>query len=129
LGFWVGCDFRLSGKDALSHLLDHDLLQRSEGYETIVALRGYSPSYGACTCPICYVQVTSGFISTNSIWTSDGAFMGHVALHSKTDRALHATVLSKMLRPYLIGKETFSSSDNEFIFHKLRAELEEVEAI
>jgi hypothetical protein len=51
----------------------------------------------------------------------------HLENHSEEGRALHAAPISKMLRPYLIGKETLSIDAH--IFHKLRAELEEVGAI
>jgi hypothetical protein len=57
----------------------------------------------------------------------NGDFLVHLEDHSKEERALHAPLISNMLRPYLIGKETFARHDDAYF--KLRAELEEVGAI
>jgi hypothetical protein len=60
----------------------------------------------------------------------DGDFLVHLKHHSKVERVIHATDISKMLRPYLIGKEKFFSHNKwQHIFHEIRTELEEVGAI
>jgi hypothetical protein len=124
---FLGCDIRSSTITLSYHMVEHDLLLRSEGYETIVGLRGRWPHYGPCTCPICDVKVTRESSPTNFL-PDNAAFVEHVALHTKAERALHSQAISKMLRPYLMGMETFYFNDAH-IFHKLRAELEEVGAI
>jgi hypothetical protein len=120
---FLGCDLRHSTRDYYCHLPGHELVQRSEAYEAIVALYVNWPSYSVCTCPICDEKLAwRAYPKDLRPFNSD--FLVHLENHSKEERALHAAPISKMLRPYLIGKETFCTDAH--IFHKLRAELEEV---
>jgi hypothetical protein len=123
---FLGCDFRDSTRGFYPHIRGHELVQRSEGYETICALCRFWSVFGLCTCPICHERLTA---TGSGSCIYNGELLSHLVHHTKEERAFHATVLSKMLRPYLIGKETFCSNNDAHIFHQLRTELEEVGAI
>jgi hypothetical protein len=128
---FLGCDFRSSRRKFGCHLEYHELVQRSEGYETILGVRGSWVLFGPCTCPICHKEVTWES-SPKVLRPTNGAFLEHLEHHSKEERAAHAVDLFKMLRPYLLGKEIFCQfSDEERVatLFKIRAELEEVGAI
>jgi hypothetical protein len=121
---FLGCDFRDSTRNFARHVVDHELVERSEGYEGIIEICGWWMGWGLCTCPICHKKVARDS-NPEDLRPLNRQFLVHLENHSKEERALHAAPISKMLRPYLIGKET---SYDAYIFHKLRAELEEVAA-
>jgi hypothetical protein len=128
---FLGCDFRSSRRIFKCHLEHHELVQRSEGYETILGVCGSWVLFGPCTCPICHKKV-AWESSPKVLIPTNGAFLEHLEHHSKEERAAHAVDLFKMLRPYLLGKEIFCQlGDEERVatLFKIRAELEEGGAI
>jgi hypothetical protein len=84
-----------------AHLMQHELLQRSKGYEMIVAFLGSWIEWGVVTCPICKKRVTS--VGDN--WVQNRYFVDHVDEHTDEERIKHVADLAQMLRPYLTGKE------------------------
>jgi hypothetical protein len=100
---WVyGCGFKVgqtqvqhSASWLESHLEEeHELLERSKGYEIIISALGSWYKRGIATCPICRAKSSSIFISD------------HVDGHTVEDRREHAVEIAQMFRPFLTGKET-----------------------
>jgi hypothetical protein len=125
---FLGCDFRSSRRRFGLHLESHELVQRSEGYETILGVCGSWVLLGPCTCPVCHKKVTWESLP-KELRPTNGAFLEH---HWKEERAAHAVDLFKMLRPYLLAKEIFCQFTDEkraITLFKIRAELQKTGAI
>lgn len=124
----LGCKFEDGGFGTRrhvnldEHLEDHDLLERSKGYEAIVMLCRWWKSSGAASCPICRQQICD---RTQEI----DLFLGHLATHSSAERMEHAPILSQMLRPYLSKKQTWPSTwhwkEMRFVDAEITKQLEQ----
>lgn len=100
---FLGCKYRnqaRSNGNLFDHLIQHDILERSKGYEAIVAACGKWPSWGAVACPICCKKLSESRIDSRN----SQAFLSHMACHSDNEVAMHAADFFEMLRPYLVGK-------------------------
>lgn len=111
-------------RQMMVHLKQHELLQRSKGYEMIVAYLGTWQEYGVATCPICREPKSSLELG---IWY----IIRHVDKHTKEERIKHAADLAQIFRPYLTGQEpmvTWKSTDTIFKWNldpEFRARVEE----
>jgi hypothetical protein len=105
---WIyGCGFKSDtsreflpySTSTRSHLREHELLERSKGYEVICAVFGRWEADGVATCPICKKQVcTEDFSILHKI-------IYHVDNHMTEQRREHAVEIAQMFRPYLLGQE------------------------
>jgi hypothetical protein len=102
---WVhGCRFRIDASrypnmhSFNGHLLeDHDLLERSKGYEIIVATgNNHWLNWGPATCPIC--KTLFGGVSVSNV-------IMHLDRHSIEERIMFAPDIAQLFRPYLTGQE------------------------
>jgi hypothetical protein len=99
-----GCEYSYSPSPACDlrkmsrHPQQHELLQRSNGYETILAFLGNWQSHGVATCPICRRLVCNRYHGIHII-------IRHVDKHTREERIKHAADLAQMFRPYLTGQE------------------------
>jgi hypothetical protein len=91
---FLGCTFRYSS--IWDHLLQHELIDRVKGYDAIIAVsHGHWSSRGTATCPVCRERVYDSNYS-------DSVFIKHVYnLHTKSERAMHATELGEILQACL----------------------------
>jgi hypothetical protein len=119
---FLGCTFRSSclwgykNPSSLSHLPQHELIERVKGYDAIMALDHDWSAIGAATCPVCRERVCNSNDSNSD-------FIKHVYnLHTKYERAMHATELGEILQLYLLGGERVFGCRKEF--QELRNELE-----
>jgi hypothetical protein len=102
---WVhGCRFRNDASQSHSVYLfdwhlqkDHVLLERSKGYEIIVATGNTWISHGLSTCPICKKSIFIGYAGYNLI--------KHLGEHSMEERIMFAPDIAQLFRPYLTGQE------------------------
>jgi hypothetical protein len=76
---------------------DHVLLERSKGYEIIVATGNTWISHGLSTCPICKKSIFIGYAGYNLI--------KHLGEHSMEERIMFAPDIAQLFRPYLTGQE------------------------
>jgi hypothetical protein len=86
------------------HLWEHELSERSKGYEMIVAFLGEWPELGIATCPICGRMVCNKYHSISF-------FILHLMEHTRAERIMRAPELAQMIRPYLTGQEKVRSWD------------------
>jgi hypothetical protein len=101
---WVhGCRFRTDDKSVNYyspfglHLRAHDLLERSKGYEIIVATGyHYWPAWGPATCPICKTLFRD-YMGNEIVM--------HLDRHSIEERIMFAPDIAQLFRPYLTGQE------------------------
>jgi hypothetical protein len=77
---------------------DHELLERSKGYEIIVATGHYYQINGRpTTCPICKTSFNESFAGSHLI--------KHLDQHSMEERIMFAPDIAQLFRPYLTGQE------------------------
>lgn len=104
---WVhGCRFSTddvslnSYWEFYNHLVKHELLELSKGYEIILAA-GHAyriNGIGAhATCPICKTLFNEYYAGNNLI--------GHLDKHSMEERIMFAPDIAQLFRPYLTGQE------------------------
>jgi len=128
---WIyGCGFKSDTSSHLlpwstrSHLRNHELLERSKGYEVISAAFGRWEAEGVAICPICKKQVCpAGFYPFVHI-------VRHVDEHTTEERREHAIEIAQMFRPYLVGQETDDWNETDRILKwnldpEFRARVEE----
>ena len=108
-----------------SHLEQHELLERSKGYEMIVAFGLWNYGTGVATCPVCKAKIGI-YLGQSSMYN----IISHVSRHSSKERNEHAVHLAQMFRPYLTGHEWLGGWERETILKwmmdpEFRARVEE----
>jgi len=108
---FLGCTFSGSQDDIWDHLEVHELVERSQGYEAIVAYHGSWKKWGKAFCSLCqkHIQLTRDEYGAHII-----DFMLHLHHHSKEDRKFHAKELFQVLRPFLKKGEAMCGKEAEF---------------
>jgi hypothetical protein len=106
-----------------SHLREHELLERSKGYEMIVAFFGQWSLDGVATCPICRGMVSKYY--------QFSLFVSHLMEHTRAERIMHAPEIAQLFRPYLTGQEKGETWDGTnrilewYLDPEFRARVEE----
>jgi len=128
----LGCEYsHLPSSSALwkmrHHLRQHELIDRSKGYEMIIAFGMWDDGVGVATCPVCKSKIG---IRDSYPYISYAIF--HVEdMHSSKERNEHAVHLAQMFRPYLTGqlRTSWSRADEKIskwtIDPEFRARVEE----
>jgi len=105
---FLGCEYShppssSAQKKTERHLEQHELLERSKGYEKIVAHIGLWSPNGIATCPICRQAKSYLF-----------GIIVHVDSHTRKERGEHAVEIAQMFRPYLTGQEIITYKDYSY---------------
>jgi hypothetical protein len=101
----IGCTFYLSADkpNLWAHVRSHDMFDRSTCYDDIRKILGANQFWGdgLVSCPICN-KILSPPHGFDGVWLLESHLWTE---HTPSERSQHALVISRLLAPYLTGKE------------------------